>query len=384
MLPFTFYNPVKIIFGQGTISQLDELIPYEKYIMIAYGGGSIKKNGVYDQVKKALKHHDTVEFSGIEPNPLYETCMKAVEICRKEKIDYILAVGGGSVIDACKFIAAAACYEGADPWDILSKGAEVKDAIQLASVLTLPATGSEMNTNAVISRKSTTDKRCFSSPLVYPQFSILDPETTFTLPVRQTVNGIVDAFIHVVEQYLTFDVNAPLQDRQAEAVFLTLMEEAPKVLANPSDYDARANIMWCATNALNGFMACGVPQDWVTHMIGHELTAVYGLDHAQTLAVVLPSVLRHQKARKIDKLVKMGKRVFGINSSSQDEAAELTIKAIEKFFLSIGMPVKLSAYGINAAEAAEKVCEKLKPVNPLFGEHGDITPEMTREILKLS
>lgn len=384
MLPFTFFNPVKVVFGQGTISRLEELIPYDKYVMIVYGGGSIKKNGVYDQVMKALKNHDKIEFAGIGPNPLYETCMEAVEICRKEKIDFILAVGGGSVIDACKFIAAASCYEGEEPWDILAKGAEVNAALPLASVLTLPATGSEMNTNSVISRKATTEKKPFSSPLVYPQFSILDPETTFTLPPRQTINGIVDAFVHVMEQYMTFDVNAPLQDRQAEAVFLTLMEEAPKVLANPSDYEARANIMWCATNALNGFMACGVPQDWVTHMIGHELTALYGLDHAQTLAVVLPSVLRHQKARKLDKLVKMGKRVFGIASSSKEEAADRTIAEIEKFFLSTGMPVKLSAYNINASEAADKVCEKLKPAEPRFGEHEDITPEAVKEILRLS
>jgi NADP-dependent alcohol dehydrogenase len=386
MLNFTFYNPVKVIFGKGTIAQLGELIPVDKRIMLTYGGGSIKSNGVYDQVKNALKGRYCIEFGGIEPNPLYETCMKAVEICRKEKIDFILAVGGGSVADGSKFIAAAALYQGKDPWDILipsanPQDAEVKSALPLGVVLTLPATGSEMNTNAVISRKATMDKRVFSSPFVYPQFSILDPETTFTLPIRQTVNGIVDAFVHVVEQYITFDVNSLLQDRQAEAVFLTLIEEGPKVLANPNDYDTRANIMWCATNALNGLIGCGVPQDWATHMIGHELTAAYGLDHAQTLAAVLPSLLRYHKNAKLGKLAQMGSRVFGINEADKNVAAEKTICAIENFFNSIGMPTKLSAYNIKSQDAAVKIYEKLKPLNQAFGEHADITPEAVKDIL---
>jgi NADP-dependent alcohol dehydrogenase len=388
MLNFTFYNPVKIVFGKGTIAQLGELIPAGKRILLAYGGGSIKSNVVYDQVKNALKGRDCIEFGGIEPNPLYETCMKVVEICRKEKIDFILAVGGGSVVDGCKFIAAAALYQGKDPWDILipsanPQEAEVKAALPLGVVLTLPATGSEMNTNSVISRKSIEAKRFFSSPLMYPQFSIMDPETTFTLPARQTINGIVDAFVHVAEQYITFDVNSPLQDRQAEAVLLTLIEEGPKVLANPNDYEARANIMWTATNALNGLIACGVPQDWATHMIGHELTAAYGIDHAQTLATVLPSLLRYHKAAKLDKIVKMGSRVFGINEADKNAAAEKTICAVEKFFHSIGMPTKLSAYNIKSQAAAIKIYEKLKPLNQAFGEHADVTPEAVKEILLL-
>ncbi len=386
MLNFTFYNPVKIVFGKGTIAQLGELIPAGKRIMLAYGGGSIKSNGVYDQVKEALKGRTCIEFGGIEPNPYYETCMKAVELCKKEKVDFILAVGGGSVLDGCKFIAAAVYHQGKDPWDILIPSAnplesEVKAALPIGAVLTLPATGSEMNTNSVISRKSTEAKRFFSSPLVYPQFSILDPETTFTLPVRQTINGIVDAFVHVAEQYITYNVNAPLQDRQSEAVLLTLIEEGPKVLANPNDYDARANIMWTATNALNGLICCGVPQDWATHMIGHEVTAAYGIDHAQTLATVLPSVLRHHKGAKLDKLVQMGKRVFGIEGDDKDEVAEKTICAIEKFFHSIGMPTKLSDYNVDAKDAAVKIYEKLKPLNQAFGEHEDILPEVVKDIL---
>lgn len=386
MLNFTFHNPVKIVFGKGTIPQVGELIPPGRRILMTYGGGSIKHNGVYDQVKQALQGRDVMEFGGIEPNPLYETCMQAVEVCRTEKTDFILAVGGGSVIDGSKFIAAAAPYRGEDPWDILSGGdgpggVKIKSAIPLGVVLTLPATGSEMNPVAVISRRSTTDKLAFSSPLVYPRFSILDPEATFSLPQKQTINGIVDAFVHVVEQYLTMDVNSPLQDRQAEAVFLVLIEEAPKVLANQRDYDARANIMWAATCALNGWIGCGVPQDWATHMIGHELTAVYGLDHAQSLAVVLPSLLRHQKKAKLDKLVKMGRRVFNINDAGREAAAEKTIYAIERFFNSIGMPTKLSAYGLKVQDVAVKIYEKIGPLNPAFGEHADITPAVVRNIL---
>jgi NADP-dependent alcohol dehydrogenase len=389
MLNFTFHNPVKMVFGIGTIAQVAELTPAKGRILMTYGGGSIKRNGVYEQVKLALKGRDVLEFGGIEPNPLYETCMKAVELCRNEKVDFILAVGGGSVIDGSKFIAAAVPYQGTDPWDILCasvgvQGAEVKSAIPLGDVLTLPATGTEMNPTAVVSRKSTQQKRYFASPHISPRFSILDPETTFTLPEKQTANGIVDAFIHVVEQYLTSDVNSPLQDRQAEAVLLTLIEEAPKVLANPRDYDARANIMWSATCALNGLLGCGVKQDWATHMIGHELTAVYGLDHAQTLAVVLPPLLRRQKKSKLDKLVKMGERVFGIRAANQadkDAAAEKTIVAIEAFFHSVGVPTKLAAYKINAADAAAAVYKQIKPLNSVFGENADITPEVSREIV---
>ena len=386
MFNFTFHNPVKMVFGKGTISQAGELIPTGRRILMTYGGGSIKRNGVYDQVKQALKGRDVMEFGGIEPNPLYETCMQAVELCRKEKIDFILAVGGGSVIDGSKFIAAAVPYQGKDPWDILfasvgSKCAEVKSAIPVGAVLTLPATGTEMNANSVLSRKSTLQKRCFSSPFIYPQFSILDPETTFTLPEKQTANGIVDAFVHVAEQYLTVHVNAPLQDRQAEAVFLTLIEETPKVLANPRDYDARANIMWSATCALNGLIGCGVQQDWATHMIGHELTAVYGLDHAQTLAVVLPPLLWRQKKAKLDKLVKMGERVFGIRAADKDVAAEKTIVAIKAFFDSVGVPTTLSAYNIKSSEAAAAVYKRIKPLNSVFGEHADITPEVVRDIV---
>jgi NADP-dependent alcohol dehydrogenase len=288
MKNFEFQNPVKILFGKGQIAGITKEIPADAKILITYGGGSIKTNGVYEQVQQALAGRTVYEFGGIEPNPQLETLMRAVEMARTEKIDFLLAVGGGSVLDGTKFVAAAIPFEG-DPWDILSKQAPIHSALPLGAVMTLPATGSEMNTFFVITKAATQEKLAAASPNVYPRFSVLDPTTTFSLPARQIGNGIVDAFTHTMEQYLTFPANAPLQDRMAEGILKTLMEEGPKTLANPSDYEARANVMWCATMALNGLIGVGVPQDWSTHEIGHELTALYGLDHAQTLAVVLPS-----------------------------------------------------------------------------------------------
>lgn len=380
---FIYYNPVKIVFGKGQISKVSELIPADKKILMTYGGGSIKRNGVYDQVKNALKGRTLLEFGGIEPNPRYETCMKAVEICKREKIDFLLSVGGGSVLDGTKFIAAAAKYTDGDPWDILvyRNTISIKDAIPLGCILTLPATGSEMNTFAVISRESTKEKLAFSSPLVYPQFSILDPQTTFTLPPEQTANGIVDAYAHVMEQYLTYPVNSPLQDRQAEAILCTLIEEGPKVLKNPDDYDARANIMWCATNALNGLIACGVPQDWATHMIGHELTAFYGLDHARTLAIVMPAVLKHQIKNKEQKLRQYAKRVWGLQPDSPD-APQQAIEKTAAFFRSLGVKTKLSEYGISG-ERFEEIADRFRKRGMRLGEHQNIGPEQVIEILKL-
>lgn len=378
---FTYCNPVKMVFGKGAISELASLLPADTGILLLYGGGSIKSNGVYDQVVAALKGFKWAEFGGIEPNPSHETCMKAVEKIKAEGLGFILAVGGGSVLDAAKYIAAACKYtQSPDPWDILAKHAEITAALPLGSVLTLPATGSEMNYNSVISRKSTQEKLFFGHPLVYPKFSILDPQTTFSLPLRQTVNGIVDTFVHVAEQYATYPVNSPLQDRQAEAVILTLLEESPKVLKNPNDYDARANLMWAATNGLNGLMACGIPQDWATHMIGHELTAFYGIDHGQSLAVVLPALWRHQKASKQAKLAQLARRAYGTAASLSDlQAADEAIKQTEKFFHSLGMKTRLSDYGIDAADAAKKISERKK--NDTLGENGDITAKDMAAIL---
>ena len=313
MLNFTYHNPVQIVFGKGSIAELPKLVPAEAKMLLTYGGGSIKRNGVYEQVTPRPAGRRMIEFGGIEPNPRYETCLKAVELARAEGVEFLLAVGGGSVVDGTKFIAAAVPYKGKDPWDMLTNWIRVPaNPLPLGCVLTLPATGSEMNGGAVISRNATQEKLYFVSPRTFPRFSILDPETTYSLPPRQTANGIVDALVHTTEQYLTYPADAPLQDRQAEAILLTLIEEGPKALADPQNYAVRANLMWCATQALNGLIGCGVPQDWTTHMIGHELTALYGIDHAQSLALVLPGTLRHQRQRKRAKLLQYAQRVWNL------------------------------------------------------------------------
>ena len=308
---FEFQNPVKIIFGRGQIAKISEQIPSHAHVLLTYGGGSIKQNGVYDQVMAALSDYEVTEFAGIEANPDYDTCMKAVALAKQNQCDFILAVGGGSVLDGSKFIAAALKFVG-EPWDILSKGAEVSDAVPLGAVLTLSATGSEMNGFSVISRRETGDKLAFHSPKVYPAFSVLDPEVTFSLPSKQIGNGIVDAFTHVMEQYLTYPAQAHIQDRFAEGILLTLIEVGPTTLAEPDNYDARASFMWAAAMALNGLIGAGVPQDWATHQIGHELTALYGLDHAQTLAVILPSLLSVMRENKQQKLLQYAERIWGL------------------------------------------------------------------------
>ncbi|NMM49861.1 iron-containing alcohol dehydrogenase [Marinigracilibium pacificum] len=343
---FEFYNPVKIIFGKDQISKLPNHIPTSSRIMITYGGGSIKKNGVYDQVIKALEGHFIVEFGGIEPNPHYETAMKAVELARENQIDFILAVGGGSVIDATKFIAAAIPFNDGDPWTILSEKKPVKSAISFGSILTLPATGSEMNSGSVITKVETKEKLAFGSPFTFPQFSILDPTVASTLPQRQVANGVVDAFTHVVEQYMTYKVDAPLQDRLAESILLTLIEEGPKAYEDPSNYDAMANLMWCATMALNGIIRAGVPVDWATHGIGHELTALHGIDHARTLAIVLPGVWRVLKEEKKDKLIQYAERIWNITEGSENEKIDKAIEATERFFESLGIKTKMKDYNV--------------------------------------
>jgi NADP-dependent alcohol dehydrogenase len=350
---------------------------------MTYGGGSIKRNGVYDQVRAALAGREILEFGGIEANPTYETCMQAVEIVRRENITFLLAVGGGSVLDGTKFIAAAAKFEG-EPWDILAKAGEVKGAVPIGCVLTLPATGSEMNTFAVVSRKSTQEKLAFGSPHVYPKFSVLDPEVTFSLPPRQVSNGIVDAFAHVLEQYMTYPADAPLQDRIAEAILLTLVEDGPKALANSNDYDARANLVWCATMALNGLIAVGVPQDWTTHMIGHEITALHGLDHGQTLAVVFPGTLAARRQNKRAKLLQYAERVWGIRQGSEDDRIDAAIAKTREFFESVGVKTRLKDYGV-PANAAKTVADRFaKRGWTGVGERQDIGPAQVEEILEYS
>lgn len=381
MYNFEYQNPVKIIFGKGEIRKTGANIPAGSKIMLTYGGGSIFKNGVYDQVKESIKGFEVIEFGGIEPNPHYETLMKAVEIVKKENISFLLSVGGGSVLDGTKFIAAAALFIKGDPWLICSKKAPVLAALPIGAVLTLPATGSEMNGNSVVTRVETTEKLSFASMEVMPKFSILDPEVIFSLPDRQVANGVVDAFVHVIEQYLTFPVDSPIQDRFAESIMKTLVEEGPKVLANRSDYNAAANFMWSATMALNGLIGVGVPQDWATHMIGHELTAYHGIDHARTLAIVLPGVMEINRESKKAKLLQLGERVWNITSGSENERIDGTIRNTIEFFESVGIQTKLPDYGL-ATDTIDKICDRFKQRGFKLGEKGNLGAPEIRLVLE--
>lgn len=383
MLNFSYCNPTRIIFGQGQIAQLRKQVPQTATVLMLYGGGSIKQNGVYDQVMAALEGNRVLEFGGIEPNPSYETLMGAVALARAEGVDYLLAVGGGSVIDGSKFVAAAVPFAG-EPWDILAKRAPIESALPLGCVLTLPATGSESNNGAVITRKATQDKLSFLNDKVQPLFAILDPQVTLSLPVKQVCNGVVDAFVHVVEQYLTYPVNAPVQDRFAEGLLLTLIEEGPKALAEPENIDVRGNIMWAANLALNGLIGCGVPQDWATHMLGHELTVLYGIDHARSLALVLPAMLTLRKQGKRDKLLQYAQRVWGQNPADGDVAIDVAIAKTRDFFLQMQVPVRLSDYQLGS-EAVDAVCAQLeKHRMTKLGEKRDVTLEMSRQVLEMS
>ncbi len=381
---FDYANPTRILFGKGRIADLAKVVPADARVLLLFGGGSIRNNGVLDEVHAALAGFTFHEFSGIEPNPSYENLMQAVELVRKEKIDFLLAVGGGSVIDGTKFIAAAANFDG-EPWAILEKGGRnVTSALPFGAVLTLPATGSEMNNGGVVTRKSIKAKMSFMSKHCFPLFSILDPAKTFTLPTRQIGNGVVDAFAHVMEQYMTYPANAPVQDRFAEGILQTLIEEGPKALANPDDYDVRANIMWCATLALNGLIGAGVPQDWATHMVGHELTALYDLDHAQTLAIVMPSMLRVRKEGKRAKLLQYAARVWHLTDGDEDTRIEAAIAKTQEFFEQMGVKTRLSDYELNA-DAVEAVLAQLSAHKmTTLGERRDVTLEMSRQVLELS
>lgn len=379
---FHYYNPVKILFGKGKIQNLSKQIPFDANILIIYGKGSIKKNGIYAQVKEQLSHYQTFDFGGIEVNPTYETCMKALPLIKEKNINFLLAVGGGSVVDATKFIAAAAKYEGADPWDIPEKGEKITAAIPFGAILTLPATGSEMNPNAVISKQKTHEKLSFAGGLIYPKFSILDPEYTFSLPYKQIANGITDAFIHVVEQYLTYPVNTPLQDRFAEGILLTLIQESKKNKSENVDYDSRANLMWAATLALNGLIACGVKTCWATHTIGHELTALHGLDHAVTLAIVLPGLLTQKNTERKEKLLQFAERVWEIKEGTEDHRITIAIKKTEQFFNDLGIKTRLSDYNIGK-ETIEKIVIRFQERGlQNIGNQQDISLYDVRKILE--
>jgi NADP-dependent alcohol dehydrogenase len=382
MKDFEFYNPVRIYFGRDQIGKIASQIPASANVLLLYGGGSIFRNGVYDKVKEALKNFSVTEFGGIEPNPTYETSMKAVELIREKKIDFLLAAGGGSVIDATKFIAAAALYKNGDPWKILSESDPVMASLPFGVILTLPATGTEMNKNSVISRRSTVEKFAFSSPSSFPMFSVLTPEAAGSLPRDQVANGIVDAFVHVIEQYLTYPVNAPIQDRFAESILITLIEEGPKAYANPADYEAMANLMWSATMALNGLIMCGVPGDWSVHSIGHELTALHGIDHARTLAIVLPGLWKTLREEKGQKLLQYGQRVWNISSGTEEERIEAAIDKTTEFFESLGIKTRLSDYGVKEDTIEEIVSRFEKRKWLSLGDRGLTTPEATRKALE--
>ncbi|WP_018716111.1 iron-containing alcohol dehydrogenase [Brachymonas chironomi] len=387
MLNFDYQNPTRIIFGQGSTSKLSRSVPPKARVLVLYGGGSVRRNGTLDDVLAALQQdgeRHVAEFSGIEPNPTFETLMRAVQQVHEEQIDFLLAVGGGSVIDGTKFVAAAARLPASeDAWSILeSRGRVIKDALPFGAVLTLPATGSEMNAGGVVTRAATHDKISFSSRLLYPQFSILDPVRTYTLPARQVANGVVDAFVHTMEQYLTYPVDARVQDRFAEGLLRTLVEIGPDAVARPEDYDTRANLVWSATMALNGLIGAGVPQDWATHMIGHELTALHGIDHGRTLAIVLPAVMEVRREAKRDKLLQYAERVWDIRDGDADARIDAAIARTRSFFESLGVPTRLGDYQLGADAIDPLVAALEKHGMTQLGEKQDITPDVSRQILQ--
>jgi len=382
MYSFDYYNPTHISFGEGKIAELDKLVPSKAKVLVLFGGNSAQRTGTLDEVKTALGQREIVEFGGIEANPTYETLMQAVAVIKKEKIDFLLAVGGGSVIDGTKFVAAAALFEG-EPWDILlSWGAKVTEAMPFGTVLTLPATGSEMNSASVVTRKEFQAKLSFMSNHVFPKFSVLDPAKTFTLPERQVANGVVDAFIHITEQYLTYPVNAPVQDRFAEGLLQTLIELGPKALSQPDDFDVRANLMWVATMALSGVIGKGIPHDWATHMIGHELTALYDIDHARTIAMILPGMLDCRRDSKQEKLLQYGERVWGITQGTIDERIDTAIAKTREFFEAMGIKTRLSDYDLTATNIDEIMIQLEEHGMTALGEKQDVDLAMSRKILE--
>ncbi len=381
MQNFEYYNPTRIVFGEGSIPRLADLVPADARVLVLYGGGSAERNGTLAEVEAALGDRRFQRFGGIEPNPTYETLMKAVEHIRREQLDFLLAVGGGSVVDGTKFVAAAVDYPG-DPWHILeTRGKQITTALPIGAVLTLPATGSEVNCAAVVTLKSLQAKLGFGNPLLFPRFAVLDPVKTYTLPPRQIANGVVDAFVHVMEQYVTQPAKAAVQDRYAESLLLTLIETGPQALAHPTDYDVRANLMWAATQALHGAVGAGVPQDWATHMIGHEITALYGLDHAQTLAVVLPNLLDVRRDVKRAKLLQYADRVWGLRTGDEDARIDQAIAHTRAFFESLGVRTRLADYGIGA-DAVDRIVAQLEAHRMVkLGEDRAVDLAMSRRIV---
>ena len=381
---FTYFNPTKVVFGKNQISTLDQLIPSNKKVLITYGGGSVKRFGTLDKVKQALGDRVYGEFGGIEANPTFETAMKAVELVKKEGYDFLLAVGGGSVIDATKFIVAAAEFEG-DPINIFGSGIgtsePIKSALPFGTILTLPATGSEMNAGSVITFKEKQAKVSFGSEKVFPVFSILEPELTYTLPKRQLANGVIDAFVHIMEQYLTFPVGAMVQDRFSEGLLQTLIEIGPDVIDETNkDYNLRANFMWTATNALNGTLSPGVPQDWASHDLGHEITALYHIDHARTLSIVLPALLTVRKNEKYDKLLQYAERVWQITEGTDEEKVTGAIEKTKEFFARLGAPTSFKDIDLGEEVIDILVAQLEKHKKIALSERKDQTIEISRKI----
>jgi NADP-dependent alcohol dehydrogenase len=382
---FEFKNPTKIIFGKNKIADLSKEIPAKSKILMLYGGGSIKTNGIYTQVKKALSSFELVEFGGIPANPEYSILMDALEVIKSQKITFLLAVGGGSVIDGTKFLAAAALYEGETPWEILTSGKPVLKGMPFGTVLTLPATGSEMNSGFVLTRKETKEKLAAGGPALFPLFSILDPQLVSSIPQKQIANGLADAYTHVLEQYMTYPNDALLQDRFAESILQTLVEVAPVILKDPSDYQAASNFMWCCTMALNGLIGQGVPQDWAVHMMGHELTALFGIDHARTLAIIAPSHYRYNLDAKKIKLAQYAERIWGVTKGTIDERAKAGIDKTEEFFHSLGIKTKLSEYTADYKGTADIISNRFTQRGWLgLGESGKVTPADVAKIVEMS
>ncbi|MEN8927986.1 MAG: iron-containing alcohol dehydrogenase [Flavobacteriales bacterium] len=382
---FELYNPTKIIFGKGEIEKIKNEIPKEAKVLLLFGGGSIKKNGIYDQVSSALADYDWQEFGGIPPNPEYEVLLKALEVIKKENITYLLAVGGGSVIDGTKFLSSAALFEGEEPWDILAKKIRTEKGMPFGTVLTLPATGSEMNSGAVVTRAATQEKYGMGGPGLFPQFSILDPTVVTSIPERQIANGLADSFTHVLEQYMTYPVDAKLQDRFAESILSSIIETAPSIVEDASNYKSAANFMWNCTMALNGLIQKGVPNDWAIHAMGHELTAFYGIDHARTLAILTKSHYTYNLESKQVKLAQCAERVFGITEGDEQEKAEACIEAIEEFYLSLGIGTSLSSYTKDYEGTAQKIAERFTARGWTgIGEHGKLTPNDVEQIVEMS
>jgi NADP-dependent alcohol dehydrogenase len=382
---FEFKNPTKILFGKGQIESIENEIPKDAKVLMLFGGGSIKKNGICEQVMTALQNHEVLEFGGIPANPEYSVLMKALKVIKEENITYLLSVGGGSVIDGTKFLSAAALYEGEEPWEILTNKIPILKGMPFGTVLTLPATGSEMNSGAVITRKDTKEKLVMGGTGLYPEFSVLNPEVIHSIPHRQLVNGITDAFTHVLEQYITYPTGANLQDRLSESILQTLIEVAPIILEDPTDYKAGSNFMWSCTMALNGLIKQGVPTDWAIHAMGHELTALYGIDHARTLAIIAPSHYEYNLETKKEKLAQYAERVWNITDGSTEDKARAAIKRTEAFFNEMGIDTKLSQYTDDYEGTAEEISKRFKERGMEgLGEHQNLTPKDVEKIVKMS